>query len=110
MKLLYMYRSRLHLVLFVFMPHQNPVVALLHRLVLVVQYFRGFFSKKRGKMSGLFWNGLMCSDQQCTRMVFIAEAVGFFGLPLIMCCSFDFLARAQPVGLPFEGCGSLMTS
>jgi hypothetical protein len=36
-------------------------------------------------MSGLFWNGLMCSDQQCTRIVFIAEAVGFFGLPLIMC-------------------------
>ena len=27
---------------------------------------------------------LMCSDTSCTKVVFIAEAIGFFGLPLIM--------------------------
>mmetsp|Transcript_16502 Transcript_16502/g.32580 ORF Transcript_16502/g.32580 Transcript_16502/m.32580 type:complete len:126 (-) Transcript_16502:98-475(-) len=40
-------------------------------------------------MSGLFYNTLMCSDTQCTRLVFVAEAAGFLGIPLLIatwCC------------------------
>ena len=29
---------------------------------------------------------MMCSTTACTRMIFYAEAVGFFGLPTIMLC------------------------
>ena len=35
----------------------------------------------------------MCSDTACTRMVFIAEAVGFLGLPLIMYVHADLSFR-----------------
>uniref|UniRef100_A0A7S4UD95 Uncharacterized protein n=1 Tax=Guillardia theta TaxID=55529 RepID=A0A7S4UD95_GUITH len=44
-------------------------------------------------MSGLFWSGLMCSNADCNKMVFIAEAVGFLGIPIMIgvwcCCNWS---------------------
>mmetsp|Transcript_52407 Transcript_52407/g.124813 ORF Transcript_52407/g.124813 Transcript_52407/m.124813 type:complete len:125 (-) Transcript_52407:72-446(-) len=40
-------------------------------------------------MSGMFYTGMMCSDSECNRIIFFAEAFGFIGLPLmigIWCC------------------------
>uniref|UniRef100_A0A7S0M9K8 Uncharacterized protein n=1 Tax=Cryptomonas curvata TaxID=233186 RepID=A0A7S0M9K8_9CRYP len=44
-------------------------------------------------MSGMFWNTMMCSDKQCTQVLFVAEFVGFLGIPLIIglwcCCNWS---------------------
>lgn len=34
------------------------------------------------KMSGMFWSGMMCSDAECNRIIFVAEAVGTWPRPI----------------------------